>query len=119
VGQVARQARSLRQAGQYRNSPILSMLRRCHTVRVTTLRCLSGALYKRRMKKKMAGRKRRLQLQCNCTEADLENFTRAAKRDGHTDRTAWVMFNLRRIARESLKGDYSEPHEPYRYCRAR
>jgi hypothetical protein len=61
------------------------------------------------MAKPKPSRKRPPQLQCNCTETDLDNFSRAAKRDGHTDRTAWVMFNLRRLARESLKGDYTEP----------
>jgi hypothetical protein len=48
-------------------------------------------------------------LQIKCNAADKANFTRAALAENFDTRTAWMLFHLRGIAKQTLKGDYHGP----------
>ncbi len=48
-------------------------------------------------------------LQFKCNAADPDNFTRAAKAEGFETRTAWMLYHLRRHAKDTLKSGYVSP----------
>lgn len=60
---------------------------------------------KKRTKKKTAERRMSEQLNLRCLPGDRVNFERAAEAEGFTNRTAWMLYHLRRIAKETLKGE--------------
>jgi hypothetical protein len=61
------------------------------------------------MGKKKSDPDKKPTLQIKCNAADKVNFTRAAGVQNFDTLTAWMLFHLRGIAKDALKGDYIAP----------
>jgi uncharacterized protein (DUF1778 family) len=61
--------------------------------------------YKSQMAKKTAKTKQRPTLHVRCDEEDQEIFRRAAKAEGFNSVSSWVLWNLRRTAKQTLNDE--------------